>query len=97
MRRTHTRTPRAAKPSNSTGTCPSCTARSLHGSSRGRVGHYLDGTVGAGGHAQGLLEASSPSGRLLGLDRDAEAVRCAGERLAPLGRARSFGEHRSAN
>jgi 16S rRNA (cytosine1402-N4)-methyltransferase len=48
-------------------------------------GHYLDGTVGAGGHAQGLLEASSPSGRLLGLDRDAEAVRCATERLALYG------------
>ena len=49
-------------------------------------GRYLDGTLGAGGHAQGLLEASSPDGLLLALDRDGEAVGRAGQRLALFGR-----------
>jgi 16S rRNA (cytosine1402-N4)-methyltransferase len=48
-------------------------------------GRYLDGTLGAGGHAHGMLDASSPDGLLLGLDRDAEAVRRASQRLAPFG------------
>ena len=33
-------------------------------------GKYVDGTVGAGGHARGILELSAPDGRLLGIDRD---------------------------
>lgn len=37
-------------------------------------GHYIDGTIGTGGHAAGILEASAPDGRLLGFDRDPEAV-----------------------
>ena len=35
-----------------------------------RGGKYVDGTVGAGGHAFGILEASAPSGLLLGFDRE---------------------------
>ena len=48
-------------------------------------GRYVDGTVGLGGHAARLLAESAPDGRLLGLDRDAEALALAGERLAPYG------------
>lgn len=45
-------------------------------------GRYIDGTVGAGGHAWGILEASSPDGQLLGLDADPVALSIAHERLA---------------
>jgi 16S rRNA (cytosine1402-N4)-methyltransferase len=38
---------------------------------------YIDLTVGAAGHARGILERSSPTGRLLAIDADAEAVRYA--------------------
>jgi 16S rRNA (cytosine1402-N4)-methyltransferase len=48
---------------------------------------FMDGTIGAGGHAEAILQASSPDGRLLGLDADPAALRLARERLAPyLGR-----------
>lgn len=43
----------------------------------------MDGTVGAGGHAHGILERSSPEGQLLGLDRDVDALRVAADRLRP--------------
>ena len=39
-----------------------------------RDGVYLDGTVGAGGHATQILNHLSSHGRLIGLDRDAEAL-----------------------
>jgi 16S rRNA (cytosine1402-N4)-methyltransferase len=48
-------------------------------------GFYVDGTVGAGGHALGLLEASSPDGRLLGLDVDPEALQISRRRLSRFG------------
>ena len=48
-------------------------------------GRYVDGTVGGGGHAAALLEASAPDGSVLGLDADAAAIARAGERLAPFG------------
>jgi len=46
---------------------------------------YVDGTVGAGGHAEGILKASQPDGRLLGLDVDPQALSLAKDKLEPFG------------
>ena len=51
----------------------------------GTGGCYLDVTVGGGGHAEGLLEASAPDGRVLGTDADASAIRRTAERLSRFG------------
>ena len=48
-------------------------------------GVYCDATVGGGGHAEQVLEASAPSGRLIGIDRDPTAVAAAKERLKRFG------------
>jgi 16S rRNA (cytosine1402-N4)-methyltransferase len=48
------------------------------------AGLLVDGTVGGGGHAGALLEARRDA-VVLGLDRDAEAVAAAGERLSGYG------------
>ena len=48
-------------------------------------GLYVDGTLGAGGHARGILEACAPDGRLLGLDVDPQALALARKTLAPYG------------
>ena len=53
-------------------------------------GRYVDGTVGAGGHAWGILEASSPDGCLLGLDLDPQALQIADERLAQFGNRKTL-------
>ena len=47
----------------------------------GRV--YADGTVGGGGHTRGVLERSSPTGRVIGLDWDEEALERARKNLSP--------------
>jgi 16S rRNA (cytosine1402-N4)-methyltransferase len=47
--------------------------------------HVIDGTVGAGGHAEAMLSASTPDGRLLGLDLDDTAISLAAARLARFG------------
>lgn len=44
-------------------------------------GRWIDGTVGGGGHAGALLSASSPDGRLLGLDRDHSQIERARDAL----------------
>ncbi len=43
---------------------------------------YIDATIGLGGHAVAILEASSPEGMLLGIDQDEEALRIASRRLS---------------
>jgi 16S rRNA (cytosine1402-N4)-methyltransferase len=48
-----------------------------------RGGLFVDCTVGLGGHTQALLETGAS--KVLGLDRDREALRMAGERLAAFG------------
>lgn len=45
-------------------------------------GVYVDGTLGSGGHALALLEQIGPTGRLLGIDRDEEALNRSRARLA---------------
>jgi len=44
-------------------------------------GLYLDGTLGGGGHAQAVLSRIRPGGRLIGIDRDEEALEAAQLRL----------------
>jgi len=46
-------------------------------------GRYVDGTLGAGGHARGIMEVSAPDGQLLGLDVDPQALAIARRNLAP--------------
>ena len=45
----------------------------------------VDCTIGLGGHAEEILERSSPGGRLIGLDVDAEALSIARRRLERFG------------
>jgi len=49
-------------------------------------GRYIDGTVGRGGHARGILAASAPDGEILGIDADPMAVAVACEQLAEFGK-----------
>lgn len=57
----------------------------IHALQPHRGGFYIDGTIGAGGHAWGILEACQPDGLLLGLDVDPQALELAHKRLAPYG------------
>lgn len=49
------------------------------------TGIYIDGTLGRGGHAVEILKRLSPDGRLIGLDRDAEAIEQTAETLKEFG------------
>ena len=44
-------------------------------------GIYVDGTIGGGGHSMEILKRIVPGGRLLGVDRDPEAILAVSERL----------------
>src|SRR5215510_11840986 len=59
------------------------------GTPAGRL--FIDATLGLGGHTELILRAS-PDNRVLGFDRDAEAVALANERLAEFG-GRFTAEH----
>ncbi|RMH06473.1 MAG: 16S rRNA (cytosine(1402)-N(4))-methyltransferase RsmH [Nitrospirae bacterium] len=48
-------------------------------------GQYVDCTLGTGGIAQRVLETSAPTGWLLGIDRDPQAVAFAKQRLSGFG------------
>ncbi|MDQ3474457.1 MAG: 16S rRNA (cytosine(1402)-N(4))-methyltransferase, partial [Acidobacteriota bacterium] len=54
----------------------------LLGAARGGV--FVDGTLGLGGHSEAILE-SSLDARVIGIDRDREALELARERLAQYG------------
>lgn len=49
-------------------------------------GFYVDGTFGRGGHSAEILARLGERGRLLGIDKDVEAVEAAAERFAEDGR-----------
>lgn len=51
-------------------------------------GVFIDGTLGGGGHAKVVLERLPSGSRLIGIDRDEEAILEAGQRLS--GNANSF-------
>jgi 16S rRNA (cytosine1402-N4)-methyltransferase len=48
-------------------------------------GVFLDGTLGGGGHSEGLLQATGPASSVVGIDRDPAALAAATARLAPFG------------
>ena len=49
-----------------------------------RGGLFVDGTLGLGGHSEAILEAAEDA-RVIGIDRDREALELASERLARFG------------
>ena len=44
-------------------------------------GIFVDGTLGGAGHSSHILEKLSPNGRLIGIDRDEDALKAAKEKL----------------
>jgi 16S rRNA (cytosine1402-N4)-methyltransferase len=52
-----------------------------------RGDYFVDCTVGPGGHAAAILERISPSGKLLGIDADPEAIRVSQDRFSGYGTA----------
>ena len=58
-------------------------------------GLYLDGTLGGGGHSAALLDALGPHGRVIGVDRDPEALAAARARLADAEAAGRFSPSRA--
>ena len=48
-------------------------------------GIYVDGTLGMGGHTSEILKRSYPDGRVIGIDRDTEALKIASVRLQEFG------------
>jgi len=48
-----------------------------------RGGLFVDGTLGGGGHSEALLKRLPPDARLIGIDRDADALETSTRRLSP--------------
>ena len=57
-------------------------------------GIYIDGTLGLGGHAEKILQACGPSGRVIAFEWDAAALELARKRLATFGE-RFYALHRN--
>jgi 16S rRNA (cytosine1402-N4)-methyltransferase len=64
---------------------PVLLARVLEGLVLRSGARVFDGTVGYGGHAEAILERTSPDGTLVGIDRDPRALDAARERLRRVG------------
>lgn len=64
---------------------PVMTAQVIAGLNVRDGGAYVDCTLGDGGHAAAILDASAPGGRVLGLDADPEAIEHSARRLLPYG------------
>ena len=53
-------------------------------------GVYVDGTLGGGGHSQGICSRLGPDGILIGIDRDTDALAAAADRLKDVSCHTSF-------
>lgn len=53
----------------------------LEGLAIKKNGTYVDGTLGGGGHSFGICSELGPEGRLIGIDRDTDALDAAGKKL----------------
>ncbi|RXR01418.1 16S rRNA (cytosine(1402)-N(4))-methyltransferase RsmH [Pseudoxanthomonas composti] len=62
------------RPDAQAGHLPVMFAQCMEGLQVKEDGTYLDGTLGRGGHARGVLEQLGPGGRLLLMDKDPEAI-----------------------
>ena len=60
-------------------------------------GIYVDGTLGGGGHASGICEKLNQKGIFIGIDRDRDAIRAAGERLKDYPCRKIFVQNNYAN
>ena len=54
------------------------------------TGVYLDCTLGGAGHSAEILKRLGPGGLLVGIDRDADAIEAAGQRLSSVGTQARF-------